>query len=243
MAYNGLEPIGEAEFWWRLRATFSTKLPRDGDLALNPLAREARISSRGVSVPTLTAVDDNGQEMRNTADDLLSFEDVRSTRVYDVATQIAGGDYPQWLYDLEYGINNATHTIKGVDHTKYTLRLMHVKIDTEQYENGVWFYPVSYELHFDPLTHFWRPVNQGHHEYQYIDRTTDPKNPKVVPPSDPNAEKDKVRIVMDDGTYPSRETMLDGDGRAILAPQLGQVVVLAFQPSTRRAVNFNLLPH
>lgn len=222
----------------------------------DPLKRPARIdiSSSPEMVPTF--LDGDGKPRLNTAGDLVI--GYRRVPFLEITIQKNVPDYPDWMWHYDGTVNKYPVTLQKkqgkpkVFHPR-TLRIEGIDAPDLEYENGKWFYPLTFRLRHDPSTFDEYIYSAGFNELAKVD-TGLKSIPKGVAPGDVTIENSKVykqvkrRITI--GTpaeYPTEPEFLDRDGKRIeLKPDrkgrfdLSQLHLLQFKDDYQ--TDFSLLP-
>ncbi|WP_417396896.1 hypothetical protein [Gimesia chilikensis] len=185
----------------------------------NPLHRPAQIdiSSSPEMVPTF--FDGKGKPRLNTAGDLIV--GYRRVPFLDITVQKNVADYPEWLWDFDGTVNRDPITLRKKEFDSRTLRIEGIDIPDKQFENGKWFYPLTFRIRHDPRTFDDIRYSMGLNELVRVD-TGLKSIPNGINPGDVTIENSKVyrqvkrRITI--GTpaeYPTEPEFLDKEGARI----------------------------
>lgn len=220
-----LERGGEdaAVAWWDSVVSVSSVQPERALQNPNPLMRPVRRlkwESTREMVPAL--IDHAGRSACNTAGDFFGgFEkEVQLKKFFFVMNYATP---PDWAFFLDGSVNATEITILGVVMPPGTVRLYVPEGPLEPtVEDGVAFYQLNYELHFNPMgwqTLYW---NVGFHELKYTDSDGNMVSPNASPGTGAGQLKDirKVAILDDKGEPMKSEVYLDAFGRKIASKHL-----------------------
>lgn len=198
--------------------TYSTdiKNPKEDP---NPLKRPAKIDITSSPEMVPTYFDGEGKPRLNTAGDLII--GYRRVPFLDITVQKNVTAYPGWLWDYDGTTNKNAITIRKRRFPKRTLRVEGIGAPDLEYENGYWYYPLTFRIRHDPRTFDDIRFSMGFNEIVKVD-TGKKFIPPGTDPGDITIENSKVyqklkrRIVI--GTpaeYPTEPEFLDEFGARI----------------------------
>ena len=209
--------------WWDSEINVSSVQPERPGLDPNPLGRPVRRlkwESTREMIPSI--VDHRGRAACNGAGDFFGgFEKEVQLKKFFYVMNYASP--PAWAFFLDGAVNADEITILGVTMPPGTVKLYVPDGPLEPtIEGGVSYYPINYELHFNPMGHqtlFW---NVGFHELSYTDINGDRVSPTATPGDSAGQLKYvKKRAVRDDQGEPVKsQVFLDGFGRRTASKHL-----------------------
>jgi hypothetical protein len=155
----------------QITATFSTA-PQDQEDKTAPLSMMVRGAMRSVKVDVPAYYDAFARPLVNTAGDV--YEGLtKPSRRRMVSVTANFSSIPNFLFDLAETINAASVTIHGKTYPAGTCYLSNVASpDTpERSEDGVEFWPITYDVEINPDGYYIVLPNKGLHELVYQTRT------------------------------------------------------------------------
>jgi hypothetical protein len=131
---------------------------RDRESFINPLDRPARVSgqaAQGTKVPVKGYKLDSNfvpaselTPIQNAAyDDFTSLPEIDDS-VWVISVTKNYNPLPVWLFDMNNTTNQSDVVIYGRNCPRGTLKLSGMRFSELQQEQGVWFYEVTFEVHF-----------------------------------------------------------------------------------------------
>lgn len=227
-----------------LTVNYTTELEREEE-PQNPLLRPARISwtTQNERVPILFDKDD--EPIVNDAGDLLlGVEEDRALWQINVVKNVAA--VPTWVTSYQNAVNSDTVIIGGASLEAGKLKMDAIQISEQQFENGTYFYEVTFQMLFRQDGWDQKLLNVGLRE---IVSTTIFLGVTPIPISELRP------ILTASGEQVDEPVFLDADGKAIrdetvdpdgnikpLKTNLTSGEIITKTYSTKDTQAFNLLP-
>lgn len=234
---------------WKVTIKWSTQID-DPKNDPNPLKRPIKIDIDSTIESVPTYFDNKDNLLLNTAGDMIPGQRSLPFMTIDVSKNLS--KYPDWMWNYNGAVNKNAITIRKRKFAPRTLRVEGISSPDKVFENGVWYYPFSYQMKSDPRTFDELRINRGLHELvkvgpngklppngQSTERTPfGGKSSKTKPIVVDNPAKEyDVKIQNDSyvkrritiGTpaeYPTEPQFLDRSGKFIPVPRLKDIVVL-----------------
>ncbi len=201
---------------WYADLTLTSEQPLRAGQLDNPTMRPVRRlkwESENQMVPAL--MDHNGRPACNMAGDYFGgFE--KEVRVKKMKFAMNYAAVPFWAFWNDGAVSSTDMTILGILMPAGTVKLFIPEGPLEPtVENGVSYYQIDYELHFNPIGWQSMYANMGMQQILYLDSSGNKVSPTATPGSGAGqlAQKKKVAVLDDKGEPVKTDVFLDGFGR------------------------------
>lgn len=184
----------------------------------DPLKRPAVITwdTRIEVVPTLFEA--NGKLRINPVGDLVPGKKKKPFRTYTIRKNVT--QIPDWFSTLPGSTNQHAFYFDGQPRPERTLQMLETQKPERVLENGVWYYPLSYQIEEDPETYdIFEPATSFHElEKKVVPVGFNFNNVggQVVHKKTQTIYTKKRILVGDPKEYAKDKQFVDKDGRAII---------------------------
>lgn len=210
-----LNQVGESNVY-KVEIEYSTE-NGDANNDPNPLKRPAIIDIETRLEEVETFRDGKGRIRLNTAGDILVGTTLKPFQ--DITIQKNLAQVPDWFRTLPGSVNDSPVDIDGETYDARTLLMGTTSRPSRELENEVYYYPMTFQLTFDPDTHDTFVPSTGFHFLDQNPSANEVKANKILGlPSRPIVYT-KKRITIGPGDYPSEPQYLDKNGQHIQLEQ------------------------
>jgi hypothetical protein len=226
----------------------STPIPQklqDQQSYPNPLLRPARVSgaataekklpTKGYFVPASTGLPNSyvSPIVNSALDEYDSRPEIDHAR-WGIHIEKYYNPIPSWVWDYENGLNNGDVTMYGRTFSRGTLKISGLKWGEFQEEQGIWYYPISFDIYFKRALS-GDPTQQGWY-YTLPDRGYK----FLATPGDPTTKKD---IRLKDDSLPKVPQLLNGNGGVLTVDPTSSSSAAFYRTwVTYNEVDYSVLP-